>query len=853
MADKKEKKAKKEKRVRKERKIKAVKKYSAKKLPSLFKKAYTQKKFEKQIEKRLLVLADKNYIVPLFVKNDKQLYSIPKEIEFTKKELLRLKRVAKQIKKQKKWRINIFPLLAVLCFAAALIAGIFLFKDYAVKKALTSAMEGIFKAKCDIGKVSVDIFGSQLTVMHLAQADKNNTYVNVFEIDKIDIDFDLLQLLKKKFAAENIEISGIAIKTQRDIDGALPLKAVKNPESEIKEEKTEELESTETNSFIPEDGLNLNNFQIDKIFDQYNPEKLIADYYSKFKSPAAAEKVQREVSVIIPKWQTVPNDFQVLANKLIKEGQSILSIDIQSLKTQPEKITETITLLIDAYAAAKEAQLKTEAVIFMLKDDAVRVKELEQSIRDAVTSDMVFVKGQMGKIGSFKFDDAKNLVTDSFSAYLRGLLGDYYPYFVKGVDSAKSFMTAKKNQEQKSPSPEEKEKVRTGRIIEYTKDNVPSILIKKVKLSGGSSVFTAEGTINDISNDMEKWGKPLTADVSVSYGGIRNEIFCSFDCRESSDNILTGEYNGNGFSLSTAALNQKEIPGVPVISGKTKIFAKYTFKAKDNFDLTAAIDVNPAEFTTAHFNPPFIYELYNDALTQFTSLDLQASAQLRGSNNFTFSADSSIDEQFIKILSNIFNTKIQEIKDEALKAASDYLSSTLGVKIPSIDDFYKVFDSIQAEYAKIAEYRANLEQKISEARTQLTGYAEDYVLNLLNNAYSQLSGVADKAKETVDNAKEAADKAKEAAEKVALEAKALAEAEAQKLADKAKEDAEKAALEAKAMLEAEAKKAAEAARRKAEEESARLKAEAEAAAKKAAEEAVKKAAQEAAKKLPKLW
>jgi len=849
MEDKKEKEAKKEKRVQKERKIKAVKKYSAKKLPSLFKKAYTQKKFEKQIEKRLLVLADKNYIVPLFVKNDKQLYSIPKETEFTKKELLRLKRVAKQIKKQKKWRINIFPLLAVLCFAAALIAGIFLFKDYAVKKALTSAMEGVFKAKCDIDKVSVNIFGSQLTVMHLAQADKNNTFVNVFEIDNIDIDFDLLQLLKKKFAAENIELSGLAFKTQRNSDGALPLKAAKNSKSEIGEGDTAEIAGMEANNFMPEDGINLTNFQIDKIFDQYNPEKLITDYYSKFKSPAAAEKVQREVSVIIPKWQTVPNDFQVLLNKLIKEGQSILSIDIQSLKTQPEKITETITLLIDAYAAAKEAQLKTEAVIFMLKDDAVRVKELEQSIRDAVTSDMVFVKNQMGKVGSFKFDDAKNLVTDSFSAYLRGLLGDYYPYFVKGVDSAKLFMTAKKNQEQKSSSPKEKEKVRTGRIIEYTKDNVPSILIKKVKLSGGSSVFTAEGTINDISNDMEKWGKPLTADVSVFYGGIRNEISCSFDCRESSDNILTGEYNGNGFSLSTAALNQKEIPGIPVISGKTKIFAKYTFKAKDNFDLTAAIDVNPAEFKAAPFNPPFIYELYNDALTQFTSLDLHASAQLRGSNNFTFSADSSIDEQFSKILGNIFNAKIQEIKDEALKSASEYLSSTLGVQIPAIDDFYKVFDSIQTEYAKIAEYRVNLEQKINEARTQLTGYAEDYVLNLLDNAYSQLSGVADKAKETVDKAKEAADKA-------ALEAKAMAEAEAQKLteaADKAKEDAEKAALEAKVKAEAEVQKAAEAARIKAEEESARLKAEAEAAAKKAAEEAAQKAAQEAAKKLPKLW
>lgn len=775
-------------------KEKKIIKYPFKKLPRIFKKAYTEKKFAKEIDKRLLIVSDKNFIVPLFVKDEKKIYRISVETEFTKKEIKRLKGIAKQIKMQKKWRINIIPLAAALCTVSAVIFGIFLFKDIAVKRAITSGMEELFKAKCDISSVSVDIFSSRIYIEKLSQADQKNTYMNIFEIDTIDIDFDLVQLLKKKFVADNIEFSGISVKTTREKDGSLPVKEKKSKDESPKTESVETDRSKSSpavffsseNPFTPD--------KITKIFEQYDSEQLIDSIYASLKSPALAQHVQNEVSSIIPRWESIPNDFQVLSKKLVNEGQTLLSIDIQSLKTQPEKIPDVVSSLTDAYILAKEAQVKAEVTINLMQQEIASVNKLEKSIQDAVTSDMGLVKNEINNIMSFNLDDAKSIVTDGIDAYLRDLLGTYYPYFVTGVDTARSYMTAKKTTEPPSKTAEEKT-TRRGRIIEYKKDTVPSVLVKNIHVSGGKGVFTVEGTVKDFSSDMQKWGKPLTAGFVVSNGKLDNNISLIFDLREDSGGLLNAEYTGTGIAVKTSMPELEDIPGLPVISGNAKVYTKLLYNSKDSFELTGNANLKPAIIRASSFKPDFIFDIYQDALSQFNAIDAGFTAQLRGQSNFSFAVESSIDEQFSIILSNFINKKLKEIKDTALAAAQTYLNETLNTKIPAIDDFNSITASIQTEYIKISEFRENLEKKITEVREHLTGYAEDYVLTQLNSVTSQFDS-------TVNDAKTAAEKAKQ-------EALAKAKAEAELLKKEAEAEKERLLKEAEAEAAAAARKAAQ--------------------------------------------
>ena len=152
-----------------------------KKIPSLFRKKYTAKKLEKKIYKRLYVPDDKKYVKSLFSEVEKKgakqipLYSIPeeKQSQLAKKEMKRLKALAKQIKSQK-GRVNIIPLIVTLAFIAAIPVGFTMFKNVIIKKAITIACENIFEAKTDIQKVDFKFLDSSLKIKKIEIANKND-------------------------------------------------------------------------------------------------------------------------------------------------------------------------------------------------------------------------------------------------------------------------------------------------------------------------------------------------------------------------------------------------------------------------------------------------------------------------------------------------------------------------------------------------------------------------------------------------------------------------------------------------------------------------------------------------------
>ena len=173
-----------------------------KKIPSLFRKKYTEKKLEKKLYRKLYVPEDKNYVKSLFEevgkKGKKQIsvYAIPQEKreQLAKKEMKRLKKIAKQIKKQKN-RINFVPLIVTLAFIVAIPVCFMLFKNKIVKKAITTACENIFEAKCDIASVDFKLLDSSLKIQKIEIANKNDYMKNLIDIGSITLDFDLGQLL----------------------------------------------------------------------------------------------------------------------------------------------------------------------------------------------------------------------------------------------------------------------------------------------------------------------------------------------------------------------------------------------------------------------------------------------------------------------------------------------------------------------------------------------------------------------------------------------------------------------------------------------------------------------------------
>ena len=118
---------------------KEQKKIPSKKLPSIFKKTYTEKSLEKKLLKKLYIPADREFVASQFSPDEKD--PAKRRIvrtEYDVKDFKRLKILCKQIKRQR-GRFNAVPFVAVVSFVAAVVLVVLIFKDPLAKRALTAA------------------------------------------------------------------------------------------------------------------------------------------------------------------------------------------------------------------------------------------------------------------------------------------------------------------------------------------------------------------------------------------------------------------------------------------------------------------------------------------------------------------------------------------------------------------------------------------------------------------------------------------------------------------------------------------------------------------------------------------
>ena len=161
-------KEKKAKAPKKQKAPKELKTYSAKKLPKIFQKTYTQKQLDKKILGKLFIPEHKKYVAGLFKeagknKKDVALFAVPNDMVFEKKELARLDTIAVEIK-QNKGRIKLLPLIATVGSIAAVIVVLTLTKNIIARKVITSTCESIFEAKCDIDYLNISFIKSSFNM-----------------------------------------------------------------------------------------------------------------------------------------------------------------------------------------------------------------------------------------------------------------------------------------------------------------------------------------------------------------------------------------------------------------------------------------------------------------------------------------------------------------------------------------------------------------------------------------------------------------------------------------------------------------------------------------------------------------
>ena len=747
---------------KKGKKKKPPKTFPKKKLPKIMRKKYSQKKFERKILKRIYIPRDQEFIQSYFMPvsgSKKPCVAIPDDRIFTKQELVRLKALSKEIRKQKA-RVKFIPLIAVVGVLVVMVSAVLVFKDPLIKKGLQSVMQSIFGAKVDIAYLHLGILDSNFTIKGLAVTNRNDTMKNLFEIGGLTVDFDLLELLKKRFVSDEMSVTDVRVNTDRETDGALPpdyaqtsrLEQVKTKVTEFTLAKTEVLKNSVT-----------------EIFAQYDPETLINNFYAQLSTPELVKEIEAQMNVLIASWQTAPDELTASVNKLIADGQSVANFNWNSIQSDPTQIRNALASIKSATDSANSLYKETEQTMNMLQRDVKQVQTLSNNAQKAVTADFNLISKEVNKMTSFSIkEDGMKILSSSFEKILADLFGKYYPIFQEAMVYVQDLSA--KAAAKKATAPEKVEEVKEekpviqryeGRTIEYRKDNIPSFLVKKMHGSGADGSFSLSLDVNDISSDMTKWGKPASISGVVGHGKMSDSFYGALDLRDNRPGDLVElNYTGAGYTVDMTVPEEEAIPGVPTGKGIGSFNARITANETGKFSVGGSVTLDPVSFSTTAFEPAFAYDLYSRALAMFTSVKVGVTLAYSNASGLALAIDSDIDRRFMQILTQLFNEELAKVKEQVTAKAQTLLDENTAKVKEKFGDFEDLKARMDEQKARLDAYKKELEKKYREGEERLNAAVNAAKDKATQAAQDAVKGATDSAKESVKNA---TDSAKDAA------------------------------------------------------------------------------------------
>ena len=689
---------------------------SAKKLPGIFKKTYKEKAYSKNLLKKFYIEADKKFVEKLYSpsqdKKGRNIMVCNKSAEITKSDLKRYKLIAKQIKMQK-GGIKLVPLIAVAVLVAVLSAGVSLFKNIIIEKAITSAMQGIFGAKTDIAKVDFQFFNASLEINGLEQANKDSPMKNLFQIDSIKTSFNLTDLLRGKFHAENLSVEGVAIDTERKKSGELPIKPAKTKE----EKQTESALSAKKQELSEEASAKLK-----EMFDSYNPEKMLENLQNELKSPAVASQISTDVQQKVEKWSSLPAELQEKVNAFSKNVNDIANTDFSKIN-DVAKLKSTLEKINSTAKSGEELKKLIEKSNSDLFSDSKAIADYSNKIQTAIKSDYALVDSKISEMKSVLSPAGLNeIMTNAVQSVLYQMCGKYYPYVSKGLNAALSAQKSSSEKETEKSAEKTEKTVMTrhpGRTVFFKQDTVPTLFIENVTASGyeyKTDNLLFKGNAKNIANNQNMTGKPTDISADFKIAGNPNNASVKIDARTNTNSpLVTASYTGSGIPVNADAQ-------VFAFTSKSTIKAKMTADTNGKVSLNGVLDMNISEMTGMQFDVEKISELYNTALSNISRLTVDFSIGINEDKTMTISLNNldSLASQLTTPVVKTLTAELNSIAADAHSSAAKLLSEKTGVATEKIEQFTNIKNSVNSSKESVNNLQKKLEQKKKQINDQIT-------------------------------------------------------------------------------------------------------------------------------------
>lgn len=679
-----------------------------KKLPRIYKRKYTEKKLKKKILKRLFVEDDRKFVESIFALDEatgKML--VPMDATFPKKDVVRLKRLAKEIKKQK-GVVKFMPLIAVAAFVFLVIATVATFKNVIVKKVIVSGMQAVFKAKTDIAKVDLRIFGGSLTISGLEQASRSKPMKNLFEIGTLRLDYNLTDALRKKIHIEDVSVADIDWNTDRTTSGELSAKELQpSPALALIQAKSTKLVEDVRQKLLD-------------TFAEYNPVNIVENLQENLQSPHVGEDVYKSVEEKVQKWMDKPEQVQIVIENFATSVQDVVNYDWGGIK-DVQRLREALTTVNAAINQSKTIRSEVESILQQVQTDAKDVQLYAKQVQNAIEADKALIETQVNKISDLRTHGIQGIINDMLSTSIYSLAGQYYPYVEQGIKYAQEL----KAKQASAPPKKEKQKKKSvvaraaGRDVYWKADRIPTFLMEKVYTSGPG--FFAD--LRDVSSDMDKWGKPAVFDGALSVLGHNHKAGVVVDTRDAADSLVAVDYSGDNWPIGVS------FPEFG-FSSNSVIRAKVTASPDGSFSVGGAIDMVQVKFDTAEFEPEILYTLYQKALATLDEISLGFTFRHTTDGDISLSLDTDADKKFLPKLLELFKAETRALVIETKERLFDELEKYTGDVTAKITEF----TGIEVDMRNLSVNMDGVQAKLDEVQAKLTKQIADQASGALQSA-----------------------------------------------------------------------------------------------------------------------
>ena len=708
---------------------KAPKMLPMKKAPKMFKKTYREKKFKKKILKRIYIPSDLTLVKSVYsLETDEKgrkfyINNLDRNLETAK--IKRLKVVAKQIKKNKKG-IRILPLIITVAVFSFVFTMVVTFKNVVVKKGIVYGMQKVFQAKTDVQKVDVSFLKSYIKINGLAQANKDSPMTNIFQIDEINLDFNLTELLKGKFYAEKLAIEGVAIGTERKTSGALP--------AVVKKEKKEDSKVDKQMKEAQEKLTVAAQKELRSMFDKFNPENILSDMQYSLKSPELAKTLIKDVQEKVEKWAAVPGQIEKDYNEFSKSVETVVKTDWNNITDliQIKNAIEAITKSINDGKALSETVNQT---INEVKADSMLVKTYGEQVAQAVTDDTNLVDNKIKEMKAlYSVDGVRKVMNESVESLIYQLSGKYYPYVQKALEAAKSIQEKPKEpKKEKKASPERLK----GRNIYYKKDTVPKLRIDEVAASGyekGTDSLLFKGSAKNISSDQNITNKPSIINADFKVMGRPNSAKVVVDVRDNSTApMVSADYDGKDWIINADA-------GAFALKSTSEIIAKLSAENDGSFSLGGTLDMAVSEMTGMDLGNEVVNRVYQKALSKVDRLTVGFTCYKEKDDYLKVTLDNPelLGKQLSEPVIKAFTEEVENFVNEAKEKVKNLLSEQTGGLSDQLLKFSSMEELLNAQKNNLAALEKQLNEKKVELENRVKAQATEKVNQAKDEAKKQI-------------------------------------------------------------------------------------------------------------------